>query len=127
MHFEPGGVFLKLFGSAGGRSCTGARRCTGTPLLTSIRAPGAPLIAPLVPSCAPILTPRHASGLSLGIRSYHQCRGGRCHCEGSRFSEKRTGTSTRDSFCFDDFAHGQRLLRGGECPCGCDFKVPRLI
>ena len=61
------------------------------------------ILAPLVPSCTPLLTPRHASGLCLGIRS-SQCRGGRCHCESSRFSEKRKGASTRDSFCFDDFA-----------------------
>ena len=109
-----------------GGACGCGSRCTCAPLLTSICAPSAPILAPLVPSCTPLLTPRHASGLSLGIRS-SQCSGGRCDCESSRFSEKRKGTSTRDSFCFDDFAHGQRLLGGGECPCGCDFKVPRLI
>ena len=125
---------VELLGCAGRCSCTRSGSCTCTcagsctcaPLFTSVCAPSAPVLAPLVPSCTPLLTPRHASGLCLGIRS-SQCRGGRCHCESSRFSEKRKGTSTRDSFCFDDFAHGQRLLGGGECPRGCDFKVPRLI
>ena len=71
-------------------------RCACTPLLPSFCASRAPLVPSLVPSSTPLLTPRHASGLSLSIRS-GQCSRGCCDCESSRFPKKRKGTSTRDS------------------------------
>jgi hypothetical protein len=100
--------------------------CTCTPVLASFVAACSSCLTALVPSSTPFLTSRHANGLSLGIRRYQRC-GGCCDCESSSFSEKRKGTSTRDSFRFDDFAHGQRLLGLGEGPCGCRCKVPVLI
>jgi hypothetical protein len=104
----------ELFGRAGGctGSCTGsctctcAGSCTCAPLFTSVCAPSAPVLAPLVPSCTPFLTPHHASGLGLGI-GYRQCASGCCDGEGSNFSEKRKSPSTGDRFRFDDFTHGQ--------------------
>jgi hypothetical protein len=119
----------ELLGCAGGctgsctRTCAGS--CTCAPLLTSVCAPGAPVLAPLVPSCTPLLTPHHASGLGLGI-GYCHCASGRCDGEGSNFSEKRKSPSTGDRFRFDDFTHGQNSACG-ECPCGCSSKVAVLI
>jgi len=105
---------VELLGCAGRCSCTRSGSCTCTcagsctcaPLFTSVCAPSAPVLAPLVPSCTPILAPLHASGLGLGI-GYCQCGSGCCDGEGSSLSEKRKSRSTRDRFRFDDFTHGQ--------------------
>jgi hypothetical protein len=66
----------------------------------------ATIIAPLVPSFAPILTPLHAEGLGLGI-GYCQCGRGCCSGKGSNFSEKGKSASTGDRFRFADFTHDQ--------------------
>jgi hypothetical protein len=98
---------VELFGRAGRCTCTCAGSCTCAPFLTSFRAPHAPVLASLVPSRAPVLTPDHASGLGLSIGN----RQGGNGCEdrkGCDFSEKRKSPSTGNRS--DDFTHGQRRL-----------------
>jgi hypothetical protein len=96
-------------------------------MLASFVATRSSLLTAFVSPVTPLLTPRHANGLSFSIRNY-QCSRGWCRdCEDGRFSEKRKGASTRDHFWFDDFAHGQGLLGAGEGPCGCYSKVILLI
>jgi hypothetical protein len=95
-------------------------------VFASFVAARSPPLTALVPSSAPFLTSLHANGLSFGIRRY-QPGGSRCDYESSSFSEERKGTSTRDGFCFDGFAHGQRLLGAGEGLCGCRSEVSVLI
>jgi len=108
----------------GGKLLRGGNR-TCTPMLASFVAACSSCLTALVPSSTSLVTSLHANGLSFYIRS-DQRSGGCCDCESSRFSEKRKGTSTGDRFCFDDFAHGQRLLGAGEGPCGCHSKGARI-
>jgi hypothetical protein len=95
---------VESFSHAGG--------CARASLLTSRVPSCAPILTSCVSSRAPLLAPRHANGLSLGIRTRQSDRG----CgdgKGSDFSEKRKSPSAGNRFQFDEFIHGQVSTEAG--------------